>query len=60
MKTMKQLQADARVLAQLRGITFEQAFAQLLDENPQVYESYRASHNARDILRTLRSAGIAV
>jgi hypothetical protein len=41
-----------------RGITKEQAFARMLEANPEVYAAYRDQHNARTLIRTLKAAGI--
>jgi ClpP class serine protease len=39
-------------------VTKERAYAQMLEEDPQLYEAYRAAHNARALVRTLEAAGI--
>jgi hypothetical protein len=39
-------------------MTKEQAAAQALEDNPEVYEAYRRAHNAGPVLRALRDAGV--
>ena len=39
-------------------MTKERAFAQMLEENPDVYEAYRAAHDAAPLLAKLERAGI--
>jgi ClpP class serine protease len=39
-------------------MTKERAYAQMLEEDPQLYEAYRNAHNARALVRTLEAAGI--
>ncbi len=52
------LESEAAAFArQNKGVTKEQAFAQMLEANPDVYAGYRAEHNARDLARTLEAAG---
>ncbi len=48
------------VPGETRGITKEQAMARTLEDNPDVYETYRRAHNAAPVLRALRDAGIQV
>ena len=45
------------VPGQSRGVTKEQAVARALEANPEVYEAYRARHNAADLVRRLQEAG---
>jgi signal peptide peptidase SppA len=46
------------VAGETRSITKEQAAAQALEDNPEVYEAYRRAHNAGPVLRALRDAGV--
>ncbi len=69
---IQQLETEATALArQNRGqltaslystgqapMTKERAFAQALEADPEVYEAYRAQHNAASVIATLRGAGI--
>jgi hypothetical protein len=41
-------------------MTKERAYAQFLEDSPEVYEQYRAQHNARPIVATLEAAGLRV
>jgi hypothetical protein len=40
--------------------TKEQAIARALEADPDVYARYRAEHNARGLVNTLRAAGIQI
>jgi hypothetical protein len=40
--------------------TKEQAIARALEGDPEVYARYRAEHNARVLVNTLRAAGIQI
>jgi hypothetical protein len=40
--------------------TKEQAIARALETDPEVYARYRAEHNARVLVNTLRAAGIQI
>lgn len=40
--------------------TKEQAIARALEADPDVYARYRAEHNARALVNTLRAAGIQI
>ena len=40
--------------------TKEQAVARALEANPEVYARYRAEHNARPLVNTLRAAGVQI
>jgi hypothetical protein len=40
--------------------TQEQAIARALEADPDVYARYRAEHNARVLVNTLRAAGIQI
>ena len=40
--------------------TKEQAIARALEADPEVYARYRAEHNARSLVNTLRAAGIQI
>ena len=40
--------------------TKEQAIARALEADPDVYARYRAEHNARVLVNTLRAAGIQI
>ncbi len=42
------------------AVTKEQAVARALEADPEVYARYRAEHNARTLVNTLRSAGIQI
>jgi signal peptide peptidase SppA len=46
------------VAGETRSMTKEQAAAQALEDNPEVYEAYRRAHNAGPVLRALRDAGV--
>jgi ClpP class serine protease len=46
------------VPGETRTMTKEQAAAQALEDNPEVYEAYRRAHNAGPVLRALRDAGV--
>jgi hypothetical protein len=39
-------------------MTKERAYAQMLEDDPQLYEAYRNAHNARALVRALEAAGI--
>ena len=41
-------------------LTKEQAIARALEADPDVYARYRAEHNARTLVNTLRAAGIQI
>jgi signal peptide peptidase SppA len=45
------------VTGQSRGLTKEQATARALEANPEVYEAFRARHNAGALVRQLENAG---
>lgn len=45
--------ADAAV-----RMTKERAFAQMLENDPQIYEEFRKRHNAAPIVRALESSGV--
>ncbi len=40
--------------------TREQSIARMLEDDPAIYERYRAHHNARALINTLRAAGIEI
>jgi hypothetical protein len=40
--------------------TKEQAIARALEADPEVYARYRAEHNARSLVNTLRAAGVQI
>ena len=40
--------------------TKEQAFARLLDSDPEAYAAYRAQHNAGPMIATLEAAGVKI
>jgi hypothetical protein len=40
--------------------TKEQAIARALETDPDIYARYRAEHNARALVNTLRAAGIEI
>ena len=42
------------------ALTKEQAVARALEADPEVYEQYRAEHNARTLVNTLKAAGIQI
>jgi phosphopantothenate synthetase len=42
------------------ALTKEQAVARALEADPEVYARYRAEHNARTLVNTLRAAGIQI
>jgi signal peptide peptidase SppA len=46
------------VAGETRSMTKEQAAAQALEDNPEVYEACRRAHNAGPVLRALRDAGV--
>lgn len=59
--TIQALEAEAKKIAfQSGGETKEQAFARLLDSNPEAYAAYRAQHNAGPMIATLEAAGIKI
>jgi hypothetical protein len=73
--TIQQLEAEATARArQNRGqltpgvyvdnpnvkMTPERAFAGALEANPEVYERFRAQHNAAPMVAALRAAGVAI
>jgi hypothetical protein len=39
-------------------VTKERAFAQLLEERPEIYAAYRDQHNAAPLLAQLKAAGV--
>ena len=41
-------------------LTKEQAVARALEADPEVYARYRAEHNARALVNTLKAAGIQI
>lgn len=73
--TVDQLEAQARSFAtqnrsnsmtklyvegSRKGATPQQAFAQMLEENPEAYADYRKKHNAKALVNTLRDAGFTI
>ena len=54
---MRDLEAEAVTYARQNHITKEKAIAQALEANPEIYEAYRAQHNAQGIVRQLQDAG---
>ncbi|MGB9454644.1 MAG: hypothetical protein WCB12_01285 [Bryobacteraceae bacterium] len=54
----KTLEAAAATLARQNHITKEKAVAELLSENPEVYEKFRAAHNLGPLVRQLEEAGL--
>lgn len=42
------------------ALTKEQAVARALEADPEVYAQYRAEHNARALVNTLRAAGVEI
>jgi len=59
-RSVDDLEAEARMIARQGGETKEQAFSRLLECNPEVYASYRAQHNAKPLLATLKAAGLNI
>lgn len=56
---IQDLEAEAATFArQNKGVTKEQAFAKMLEANPEVYAAYRTQHNAKALLASLEAAGI--
>jgi capsid assembly protease len=56
---IQDIEAEAVAYArQNKGVTKEQAFAQMLEANPEAYASYRAQHNAKGLLGQLEAAGV--
>jgi len=55
---MQDLEAEAASYAKQNRITKEQAVAQALEANPEVYAAYRARHNAGPMIAQLEAAGI--
>jgi len=55
---MQNLEREAAVFARQNHITKEQAVAQALEDNPEVYAAYRANHNAAPLVAQLEAAGI--
>jgi ClpP class serine protease len=43
-----------------RSMSQEQASAQVLEDNPEVYAAYRRAHNAAPVLQALRDAGVVL
>jgi phosphopantothenate synthetase len=41
-------------------LTKEQAVARALEADPEVYARYRAEHNARALVNTLKAAGVQI
>ncbi len=41
-------------------LTKEQAVARALEADPEVYARYRAEHNARTVVNTLKAAGVQI
>lgn len=52
-KNYQELEASARNLARQRNITVQQAIAEELQDNPEIYAAYRAEHNIGAIARSL-------
>ena len=42
------------------ALTKEQAIARALAADPEIYARYRAEHNARALVNTLRAAGVQI
>ncbi len=42
------------------ALTKEQAIARALEADPEIYARYRAEHNARALVNTLRAAGVQI
>ena len=55
---MQDLEVEAASYAKQNRITKEQAVAQALEANPEVYAAYRARHNAGPMIAQLEAAGI--
>lgn len=52
------IEAEAAAFArQNKGVTKEQAFARMLEANPEAYASYRNQHNTKGLIQTLQNAG---
>jgi hypothetical protein len=60
--TIQELEAEAKKIAlQSRGAeTKEQAFARLLDSDPEAYATFRAQHNAAPMVAALEAAGVKI
>lgn len=58
---IQDIEAEAAAYArQNKGVTKEQAFAQMLQANPEAYGAYRAQHNAKALLGQLEAAGVQI
>ena len=60
MKTILDLEREAAAIAfrSLGSETKEQAFARLIEANPDVYAAYRTQHNAQALVAALQAAGV--
>lgn len=54
---MQQIERQAASYARDKGLTREQAFTKLLEENPSAYAEFLKQHNAKAITEPLMRAG---